>query len=237
MMTPHIRAKVGEFAETVLMPGDPLRAKFIAENYLDNPRLVTDVRNVLGYTGEYQGTPISIMAHGMGTPSISIYLHELITVYGVKKAIRVGSCGGVADHLDLKDIIVVTGAGTANAMNRAKFAGYDYPATPDFNLLRQCWTSADKLGIKPTFGNIFTNDFFYDDPEALLPALQRFNILAMDMETSALFTIAAEKRIQALSILTVSDHVVKGGEMSPEERQASFDQMIRLALDTLAIEE
>lgn len=231
-MTPHINANRGDFAETILMPGDPLRAKYIAQTYLSNAIQVCDVRNMLGYTGEYKGLKISVMGHGMGTPSMAIYANELIKEFGAKKLIRVGSCGGVASDIDLRDIIVATGASTGNAMNRARFAGYDYAATPDFELLKACWQTADMQSISPRYGNIFTNDFFYEDPEALLPALQKMNILAMDMESAALFTIAAQNRVQALSILTVSDHVVNGGEMSSQERQTTFNQMLELALET-----
>ncbi|ABV38286.1 purine nucleoside phosphorylase [Shewanella sediminis HAW-EB3] len=138
-MTPHINAKQGDFAETVLMPGDPLRAKFIAETYLTEVKEVCNVRNMLGFTGLYKGKPISVMAHGMGVPSVSIYVHELIEHYGVKNLIRVGSAGGVSEDIKVRDIIVATGAGTASLTNRTRFAGYDYAATPDFSLLRACW--------------------------------------------------------------------------------------------------
>ncbi|MGF1761783.1 purine-nucleoside phosphorylase [Aliivibrio kagoshimensis] len=231
-MTPHINATRGDFAEIVLMPGDPLRAKFIADNYFDNAEQITDVRNMLGYTGYYKGTRMSVMGHGMGTPSMSIYANELINDFGAKKMIRVGSCGGVAEDIGLRDIIVATGAGTANAMNRARFAGYDYAAIPDFEMLRGCWQTAEELKIPVRYGNIFTNDFFYEDPDTLLPALLKMNILALDMESSALFTIAAQHRVQALSILTVSDHVVSAQKISTEERQNSFHQMMTLALET-----
>lgn len=235
-MTPHINAKPGDFADTVLMPGDPLRAQFIAEHYLTKVEQVTEVRNMLGFTGEYQGKRISVMAHGMGTPSIAIYTNELIHEYGVKKLLRVGSCGAVADEIELKDIIIATGASTGNAMNRARFAGYDYAAVPDFELLRKSWQLSQHKQLSIKYGNIFTNDFFYEDPDALLPALQKMNILALDMESAALFTIAAQNRVQALSLLTVSDHVVHGGEMSPEQRQTSFHNMIDLAL-AIAVDE
>ncbi|MCJ8303785.1 purine-nucleoside phosphorylase [Shewanella sp.] len=231
-MTPHINAAKGDFAEIVLMPGDPLRAKYIAENYLDNVKLVTDVRNMLGFTGFYKGVRVSVMGHGMGVPSVSIYAHELIHNYGAKKLIRVGSCGGVAEDINLRDIIVVNAASTGSGTNRARFAGYDYAAVPDFEMLKTCWQTAEQLETPVRYGGIFTNDFFYGDPDNLLPALLKMNILALDMESAALFAIAAEGRVQALSILTVSDHVVKGGEMSTLERQTSFNQMMELALET-----
>lgn len=231
-MTPHINANRGDFAETILMPGDPLRAKYIAQTYLSNAKQVCDVRNMLGYTGEYKGQEISVMAHGMGTPSMAIYANELIKEFGAKKLIRIGSCGGVASDISLRDIIVPNGASTGNAMNRARFAGYDYAAVPDFELLKACWQTADMQDVPVRYGNIFTNDFFYEDPEALLPALLKMNILALDMESAALFTIAAQNRVQALSMLTVSDHIITGEKISSADRQTTFNQMMELALET-----
>ncbi|QYK12408.1 purine-nucleoside phosphorylase [Shewanella rhizosphaerae] len=232
-MTPHINAAQDSFADTVLFPGDPLRAKYIAENYLENAELVCDVRNMFGYTGTYKGKKISVMGHGMGIPSVSIYAHELINDYNVKKLIRIGSCGGVADDVHVRDIVVATGAGTASSTNRSRFAGYDYAAVPDFNLLKACWETAESNNIEVRFGNIFTNDLFYGSDPCLLPALKRMNILCVEMETAALFAIAAEHRVQALSILTVSDHVVTGDETSAQERETTFNQMMELALETV----
>ncbi len=231
-MTPHINAQAGDFAETVLMPGDPLRAKYIAETYLENVREVTNVRNVLGFTGEYKGKPVSVMAHGMGMPSISIYAHELINFYGVKKLIRIGSCGGVDEELKLRDLIVATSASTDTAMIRDRFAGYDYAGAPDFELLKACSDAADGLGLSPRFGNILSGDLFYGSNPALLPAMQKMGVLAVEMEAAALFAIAAEFRVKALCVLTVSDHLITAEEISSEERQSSFSQMMELALET-----
>lgn len=231
-MTPHINAAQGAFADTVLFPGDPLRAKYIAENYLDNAELVCDVRNMFGYTGTYKGKEVSVMGHGMGIPSVSIYAHELIHEYQVKKLIRIGSCGGVADDVHVRDIIVATGAGTASSTNRSRFAGHDYAAVPDFELMKACWQTAENNNIPVRFGNIFTNDLFYGGDANLMPALKKMNILAVEMETAALFAIAAESRVQALSILTVSDHIVTGEETTAEERATTFNQMMELALET-----
>lgn len=231
-MTPHINAQTGDFAETVLMPGDPLRAKYIAETYLKNVREVTNVRNVLGFTGDYKGKSISVMAHGMGMPSISIYAHELINFYGVKQLIRVGSCGGVSEDLKLRDLIVATGASTSSSMIRDRFAGYDYAATPDFGLLRTCAETADKLELSPHYGNILSGDLFYGSNPALLPAMQKMGVLAVEMEAAALFAIAAEARVKALCVLTVSDHLITAEETTSEERQTSFNQMMELALET-----
>ncbi|MCZ4338479.1 purine-nucleoside phosphorylase [Shewanella colwelliana] len=232
MMTPHINAVQGAFAETVLMPGDPLRAKYIAETYLDDVVEVTNVRNMLGFTGLYKGKRISVMASGMGVPSISIYINELIEHYGVKNLIRVGSTGGVAEGINVRDIIVATGAATASSANRTRFAGYDYAATPDFDLLKACFLTDDLLGTQAKFGNVFTNDLFYGCDENKTPALLRMNILGVEMESSELYAVAAMKRVRALSILTVSDHIITGEETTSAERQTSFNQMIELALET-----
>lgn len=234
MATPHINAAENSFAETVLMPGDPLRAKFIAENFLTDVKEVTNVRNMLGFTGYYKGTCISVMGHGMGIPSVSIYAHELINEYGVKKLIRVGSCGAVSKDIQLKDIILVNAASTGSRTNRLRFADYDYAAVPDFELLMTCFNTAKELKTEVKVGQIFTNDFFYNDPDNLMPALQKMNILALDMESAALFAIAAEHRVKAMSILTVSDHmtVKQIEEVTPKQRQTTFGNMITLALET-----
>lgn len=231
-MTPHINAKPNAFSETILLPGDPLRAKYIAETYLTDCELVTDVRNMFGYTGIYKGKKISVMGHGMGIPSAAIYFHELIKEYGAKNLIRIGSCGGVAEDINVRDIVVATGSGTAGNTNRIRFAGYDYAAIPDFDLLKTCWKVSEENKIPVRFGPVFTNDLFYGCDENLLPALLKMNILGVEMETSALFAIAAENRVKALSILTVSDHIITGEETTADERETTFDKMMLLALDT-----
>lgn len=231
-MTPHINAKKNAFAETILLPGDPLRAKYIAETYLTDVELVTDVRNMFGYTGFYKNKKVSVMGHGMGVPSASIYFHELIKEYGAKNLIRIGSCGGVADNIQVRDIIVATGAGTAGNTNRVRFAGYDYAAVPNFELLNTCWQVSQESNISTQFGTVFTNDLFYGCDEKLLPALLKMNVLGVEMETSALFAIAAENHVKALSILTVSDHIMTGEETTAQERETTFSNMILIALDT-----
>ncbi|TKB56819.1 purine-nucleoside phosphorylase [Ferrimonas aestuarii] len=231
-MTPHINANVGDFAELVLFPGDPLRAEYIANAFLEDAVQVTDVRNMLGFTGYYQGHRVSVMGHGMGIPSISIYAEELIRHYGVKRLIRIGSCGGVADDLKLRDLVVATGAGTASLTNRTRFAGYDYAAVPDFELTAACYQQAKQRDLNARFGNVFTNDLFYGRDAALLPAMQRMGVLAVEMEAAALYAIAAEQRVQALTILTVSDHLLHTEETSADERQSSFNEMVELALAT-----
>lgn len=230
--TAHINAKPDAFADTVLLPGDPLRAKYIAENYLENAELVTDVRNMFGYTGTYKGQKVSVMGTGMGMPSASIYCHELVAFYGVKKLIRIGSCGGVANDIKVRDIVIATGASTASAINRTKFAGYDYAAVPDFQLLKTSADVAEKLNLNVRFGNVFTSDIFYGDDERLMPALQKMHILGIEMESAALFSVSAQFQAQALAIFTVSDHVITGEETTAEERQNTFNDMMVLALDT-----
>ncbi|MDD7911005.1 purine-nucleoside phosphorylase [Pseudovibrio exalbescens] len=231
-MTAHINAEIGDFAETVLMPGDPLRAKFIADTYLQDVREVTNVRNMLGFTGTYKGMPLSVMGHGMGMPSISIYAHELIHEYGVKKLMRIGSCGAVCEELKLLDLVVATGASCSSSINRERFSGYDFAAVPDFALLKACADTAEKLKLSPAFGNILSDDLFYGSSPALLPAMQKMNILAVEMEAAALFAIAAEARVQALCVLTVSDHLITSEQATSEQRQTSFNQMMELALET-----
>jgi len=231
-MTPHINANPGDFADTVIMPGDPLRAQYIAETYLTDAKRACDTRNMFGFTGYYQGKRISLIAHGMGIPSVSIYAHELINEFNVKKLIRIGTCGAIDACVDMRNVIVATGAGTSSSANRDRFAGYDYAAVPDFELLRHCWSVAQTRQIPTQFGNTFTNDLLYDKPEAMLPALKKMNILAVEMETSALFTIAAQYRAKALSLLTACVNSVTGEEPTAEELQKSLNNMIELALET-----
>lgn len=231
-MTPHINAEVGDFAPTVIMPGDPLRAQYIAEHYLNDAKRVCDVRNMYGYTGLYHGKRLSVMAHGMGIPSVSIYVHELINVFAVKNLIRIGTCGAIDPEVNLRDVIVATGAGTSSSVNRQSFGGYDYAAVPDFELLRCCWQVAQEHQISTHFGNTFTNDLLYDKPDGMLELLRKMNILAVEMETSAFYTIAARYRAKALSILTASVNSFTGEQTSAKERQTTLNQMIELALET-----
>ena len=228
----HMNAKQGDFAKVVLFPGDPLRAKSIASNFLENVTEVTNVRNMLGYTGTYSGKPVSVMAHGMGTPSISIYANELFSFYDVDKIIRVGTAGGIADDIKVRDIVVAMGAGTNSNMNRSRVAGYDFASIPSFELLKSCWSAVEKSGIKAKFGNVFTNDCFYSENEHLIPALRKMNILAIEMETAELYALAAKYRKHALSILTISDHVITGEETTAQERQETFNDMVKLAIQT-----
>ncbi|MCH7741568.1 MAG: purine-nucleoside phosphorylase [Proteobacteria bacterium] len=231
-MTPHINAESGDFAEVVLMPGDPLRAKYIAENFLENAHEVCNLRNMLGFTGDYEGTAISVMGSGMGIPSISIYSQELFTEYGVKTIIRVGSCGAVSPQINIRDVVIGMGACTDSNVNRMRFKGYDYAAIADFGLLVNAVASADKLSLKVHVGNIFSADLFYTPDEAMFDVMEQYNILGVEMEAAGLYSIAAELGGKALSICTVSDHIRRGEKLSGEERQLSLNEGIELALMT-----
>lgn len=231
-MTPHINANPSDFASTVIMPGDPLRAQYIAETYLVDAKRVCDARNMFGFTGYYRDTPVSIMAHGMGIPSISIYTHELINYFNVKTLIRIGTCGVIGESPDVQKVVVATGAGTSSSSNRERFGGYDYAAVPDFELLRQCWEVAQQQQIPTHFGNTFTNDLLYDKPEGMLQLLHKMNIIAVEMETSALLTIAAQYQARALSLLTPCINSLTGKEVPVLQQKATLDQMIKLALET-----
>lgn len=231
-MTPHLEAKLGDIAETVLLPGDPLRAKYIAEHFLTNARQVTGIRNMLGFTGEYEGKRISVMGSGMGIPSISIYATELINHYGVENLIRVGSCGAIAADIQLRDIIIGIGASTDSGVNRARFAGMDYSATADYSLLAPSVSAAKELDIPVRVGNLFSADLFYHPDHSLFDTMEKMGILAVEMEAAGLYGLAAEHGARALAICTVSDHIRKQEQLSPADRQSSFTDMMRIALST-----
>jgi len=231
-MSTHIGAKPGDIAERVLMPGDPLRAKWIAENFLDGARCYSTVRNMYGFTGTYQGVDVSIQGSGMGMPSASIYAHELINEYGAKTLIRVGSCGALTTELRLRDVIAAIGASTDSAMNRMRFAGLvDYAPVADFGLLRAAVDAAERRGIPMTVGQVLAADAFYTDRPDLYDTLADYGVLAVEMETAALYTIAARYRARALTILTVSDHIRTGEHTTAEEREQTFGRMVEVALD------
>lgn len=231
MATPHIRAEAGDYAEVVLMPGDPLRAKFIADTYLDDVRQVNDVRNMLGFTGTYEGKPVSVQGSGMGVPSLSIYATELIREFGVKKIVRVGSCGAIVDGLDLGDVVFGMAAGTDSIVNRARVQGRDFAAAADWNLLRSCVESAEARGINAKVGRLFTSDFFYDPAgDSTFDMLARWGFMAVEMEAAGLYGVAIENGAAALAVCTVSDHIMRGEHMSIDDRERSFDDMIRSVL-------
>ncbi len=235
MATPHINAKDGAFAETVLMPGDPLRAKYIAETYLENAELVTDVRNMFGYTGFYKGRRVSVMGHGMGIPSCSIYTKELITEYGVKNIIRIGSCGAVRTDVQVRDVIIGMGACTDSKVNRMRFKDHDFAAIADFGLLRNAVTAAETLGIPVKVGNLFSADLFYSPDPQMFDVMDKFGILGVEMEAAGIYGVAAEYGAKALAICTVSDHIKTGEQTSAEERQNTFDEMMKIALESVLL--
>jgi purine-nucleoside phosphorylase len=229
--TIHLNADPGDFAGTVLMPGDPLRAKYIAEAFLEGARLVTDVRNMLGFTGTYRGQEVSVMAHGMGIPSASIYCTELVRDFGVERILRVGSCGTVHPDVELRDIVIAMGASTDSGVNRMRFGGYDLAAIASFDLLRKVVRTAEEQGLRFHVGNVFSADLFYPADTSQLELMERNNILGVEMETAGIYAIAAELGAEALAICTVSDDIKTGAKLSSKERQTSFDAMIELALD------
>ena len=230
-MSIHINAKPDEIADTVLLPGDPMRAKHIAETMLDNPVRYNDVRGMYGYTGKYNGKRVSIQGSGMGMPSIAIYANELIQFYNVKNLIRVGSCGAIQPELKIRDIILASSASTDSAMNKHIFKGADFAPTATFSLLYQAYNIAREKGIDVTVGSILSGDSFYSDDPEVWKTWARYGILAIEMEAAALYTIAAKFKVQALAIVTVSDILVTEEADSSETREKSYTQMFEIALN------
>ena len=231
MATPHIGAPAGAFAETVLMPGDPLRAQYIAENYLENAELVTSVRNMYGYTGTYKGKRISIMAHGMGIPSCSIYAKELITEYGVKNLIRIGSCGAVLDDVHVRDVVIGLGASTDSKVNRTRFRDHDFAAIADFGIVQALVQYAKDNGVNVRVGNMFSADLFYSPDTQMTEVLRKYGIVGVEMEAAGIYGVAAEFGAKAATLCTVSDHIVREEYTTAEERQTTFNEMMKIALD------
>ncbi len=233
MATPHISAEPGDIAERILLPGDPLRAKFIAENFLSDAVCFNTVRNILGYTGLFKGERISVMGTGMGIPSISIYVDELLRVYGVRRLIRVGTCGAMHESIKLRDLVIAQAASTDSSIVRNIFGGtINFAPIADFSLLRSAVKNAESLVLPVKVGNIISVDRFYDE-EIDNKKLIRYGILAVEMETAALYLLAAKYKAQALAIFTASDHLLTGESCTIEERQTSFADMIRIALETI----
>ncbi|MDO7488465.1 purine-nucleoside phosphorylase [Peribacillus frigoritolerans] len=229
-MSVHIGAKENEIAETVLLPGDPLRAKYIAETFLEDAKLYNEVRNMFGYTGTYKGKRISVQGTGMGVPSISIYVNELMNSYNVQKLIRVGTAGAIQKDVKVRDVILAMSASTDSQMNRMTFGGVDFAPTADFELLRKAYDVGTAKGLQLKVGNVFTADQFYND-NSELEKWAKYQILAIEMESAALYTLAAKFGRQALSVLTISDHILTGEETSSEERQSTFNEMVEVALE------
>ncbi len=236
--TPHINAVPSDFAKTVLMPGDPLRAKFIAENFLEKPQLVNNVRGIQGYTGTYKGVPVSVMASGMGMPSIGIYSYELYNFFGVENIIRVGSAGGISKNLEVRDIIIAQGACTNSNFAHTFGLPGTFAPIADFTLLKKCTEKADELNLTYKVGNVLSSDTFYDDTQFLsedeLPSFLwgKMGVLGVEMEAAALYMNAARAGKKALAILTVSDHLLTGESLCAEDRQNSFTDMMKLSLET-----
>ncbi|WP_449376425.1 purine-nucleoside phosphorylase [Bacillus safensis] len=230
-MSVHIGAEKGQIAETVLLPGDPLRAKYIADTYLEDVDCYNEVRGMYGYTGTYKGKRVSVQGTGMGVPSISIYVNELIQSYDVQNLIRVGSCGAIKRDVNVRDVILAQTSSTDSQMNRVAFGPIDYAPCADFDLLKKAYDTAEAKNVAVRVGNVFTADQFYN--EKPLELMAQYGILAIEMETTALYSLAAKFDRKALSILTVSDHVLTGEETTAEERQTTFDEMILIALDSV----
>ena len=231
-MSVHNNAKKGDIADFILLPGDPQRAKLIAETFLTDSKCYNKVRGMLGYTGYYNGQQISVQGTGMGMPSMSIYATELIEEYGVQKLIRIGSCGSIQEQVNIMDIILAMGACTDSAMNKCRFNGSDFAPTANFELLKKAHEVVEKQNLSVHTGTVLTTDFFYEEPhlQDSFPNWKTYNVLGVDMETSALYSIAAKYNRKALAIMTVSDHLLKKQAISAENRENSFRAMINLAL-------
>jgi len=229
-MSTHLGAAPGEIAPVVLMPGDPLRAKWIAETFLDDARCYTEVRGMLGFTGTWQGRRVSVQGSGMGQPSLAIYVHELFTAYDVQSVVRVGSCGALSESLALRDVVIASGACTDSSMNRITFEGLDYAPVADFGLLRAAVEAAEQADTDVHVGLLFSSDSFYAARPELVSRMVGYGVLAVEMEASALYTLAARHGRRALAICTVSDHVLTGEETTAAEREQTFGAMIEIAL-------
>ncbi len=232
-MSTHIGAAEGEVSPVVLMPGDPLRARWIAETFLDDARCYTEVRGMLGFTGTWRGRRVSVQGSGMGQPSLAIYAHELFTSYDVETVVRVGSCGALTEKLAIRDVVIASGACTDSAMNRITFEGLDYAPVADFGLLRGAVDAAEHLlssGTAAHVGLLFSGDSFYASRPELTRRMAEYGVLAIEMEASALYTLAAKHGRRALAICTVSDHVLTGEETTAAEREQTFGEMVEIAL-------
>ena len=232
-MSIHISAFPGDIAEAILLPGDPLRAQFIAENFLDNPVCFNKVRNMLGYTGTWNGQRVSVMGTGMGMPSLSIYVNELIRDYGVKKLVRVGTCGGLTEAVKVRDLILGLSASTNSAVNKVRFQGMDYASAPSFRLLHRAYEAAISRNLPVHVGKILSSDSFYSFDPDQWKLWARFGVIGVEMEAAELYTLAAQYGVEALAVLTVSDHLVTGGDTSSEDRERTFTAMVEVGLAAL----
>ncbi|MBV7505421.1 purine-nucleoside phosphorylase [Bacillus sp. sid0103] len=228
--TPHIKPNGVEIADTILLPGDPLRAKFIAETYLENPIQFNSVRNMFGYTGSYQGKKISVMGTGMGMPSMSLYSWELIHVFGVKNLIRIGTCGAIQDQMNLYDIVLAMGASTDSRYVHQYNLPGEFSNIASFSLLEKAKKGADAKSLPVHVGNVLTSDIFYNADPTAIEKWRKMGILCVEMETAGLYMNAAYAGVNALTILTVSDHIIRNEQTTPEERQIAFTNMMEIAL-------
>ncbi|HEY3000758.1 MAG TPA: purine-nucleoside phosphorylase [Kribbellaceae bacterium] len=231
-MSLHIAAAKGDIAPRVLFPGDPARAKWIAETFLTDATCYTEIRNMWGFTGTYKGEPVSVQGSGMGQPSASIYAHELFAEYDVQTLIRVGSAGALLESVKVRDVIIAMSASTDSQMNRLRFQGIDYAPTADWQLLRKAVETAEAAGFTPHVGQVFSCDLFYNDRPDLVSQTAAYGVLGIEMEAAALYTLAAKFGRRALGIMTVSDHLVTGEHTTAEERQTTFSEMVEIALET-----
>lgn len=230
-MTIHIGAKPGDIAETVLMPGDPLRAKWAAETFLEAPRLVNEVRGMLGFTGTWRGNPVTIHGSGMGMPSLSIYANELIRDFGAKTLIRIGSAGAMQTQINLRDVVLAMTSSTLATPSLGMFRELNYAPCADYGLLSAAHEAAKAKGLTPHVGGIYSSDVFYDERPDLNAAMERHGILAVEMETAELYTLAARYNCRALAVLTISDHLKTHAALPSEDRQSSFSDMVEIALE------
>ncbi|WP_457913869.1 purine-nucleoside phosphorylase [Candidatus Gillettellia adelgis] len=241
MATPHINAEIGDFADVILMSGDPFRAKYIAQTFLKDAVEISNIRGMLGFSGTYKGIRISVMGHGMGIPSCSIYARELIVEFGVKKIIRVGSCGAVRDDVKLRDVLIGLGACTDSKVNRLRFKDHDYAAIATFDMVRDAVDAAKEQGIPVQVGNLFSSDLFYNQDLDMFRVMKKYGILGVEMEAAGIYGVVAELHeefgCKALTICTVSDHILRHEMLTASERQTSFQEMILIALESIRLSE
>ncbi|WP_270279741.1 purine-nucleoside phosphorylase [Vagococcus bubulae] len=232
-MSVHIGAKKGDIADKILLPGDPLRAKYIAETFLEDPKCYNEVRGMLGYTGTYKGHKVSVQGTGMGMPSAAIYANELIREYDVKKLLRVGTCGAIREDVHVRDLVLAQAAATNSAIIRKDFPTFDFPQIADFDLLTTAYDIAKEKGFNIHVGNVLSNDTFYSDDNSDVFRLGQYGVLGVEMEAAVLYYLAAKYNVQALALMTVSDHMITGEETTSEERQTTFNDMMIVGLETL----
>ena len=231
-MSVHIEAKPGEIADKILLPGDPLRAKYIAETFLENPVCYNNVRGMLGYTGTYKGERVSVQGTGMGMPSASIYINELIQSYDVKRLIRVGTCGALSTDVHVRDLVIAQGAVTTTGIIKRNFPYFDFAPIADFHLMKNAYDIAIERGVKTHVGNILSEDSFYKDYTKETLELAKYGVKGVEMEAAVLYYLGAKFNVETLAICTVSDHIITGEETTSEERQTSFNEMIEIGLET-----